>query len=97
MCKVEDKSKEEIVKIGRKIGEAFAEAEKKNIPCVLDTDTPLKVKKYISCGMKLCGEKKLKHGISLYTMAITCRQKREAVYEIHRNAHGYVDFVFKII
>ena len=69
MRKVEDKSKEEIVKIGRKIGEAFAEAEKKNIPCVLDTDTPLKVKKYICCGMKLCGEKKLKHGISLYTMA----------------------------
>lgn len=44
MRKVEDKSKEEIVKIGRKIGAAFAEAEKKNIPCVLDTDTPLKVK-----------------------------------------------------
>ena len=69
MRKVEDKSKAEIVKIGRKIGAAFAEAEKKNIPCVLDADTPLKVKKYIHCGMKLCGEKKLKHGISLYTMA----------------------------
>ncbi|MCM1497043.1 MAG: N-acetyltransferase [Clostridium sp.] len=47
----------------------FAEAEKKNIPCVLDTDTPLKVQKYIRCGMKLAGEKKLRHGISLYTMA----------------------------
>ena len=69
MRKVEDKSKEEIVKIGRKIGAAFAEAEKKNIPCVLDTDTLLKVRKYICCGMRLCGEKKLKHGISLYTMA----------------------------
>lgn len=69
MRKVEDKSKEEIVKIGRKIGALFAEAEKKNIPCVLDTDTLLKVRKYICCGMKLCGEKKLKHGISLYTMA----------------------------
>ncbi|MDE7278808.1 MAG: N-acetyltransferase [Oscillospiraceae bacterium] len=46
----------------------FAEAKKKNIPCVLDTDTPLKVKKYVRCGMKLCGEKKLKHGISLYTL-----------------------------
>lgn len=69
MRKVEDKSKEEIVKIGRKIGAAFAEAEKKNIPCVLDTDTLLKVRKYICCGMKLFGEKKLKHGISLYTMA----------------------------
>lgn len=32
-------------------------------------DTPLKVKKYIHCGMRLCGEKKLKHSISLYTMA----------------------------
>ena len=59
MRKVEDKSKEEIVKIGRKIGEAFVEAEKKNIPCVPDTDTLLKVRKYICCGMKLCGEKKI--------------------------------------
>lgn len=47
----------------------FAEAASKNIPCVLDTDTPLKVKKYIRCGMELCGEKKTGHGISLYTMA----------------------------
>ena len=53
----------------RVLEQPFAEAEKKNIPCVLDTDTPLKVRKYICCGMKLCGEKKLKHGISLYTMA----------------------------
>lgn len=35
MRKVEDKSKEEIVKIGRKIGEAFAEAEKKIFPVSL--------------------------------------------------------------
>lgn len=47
----------------------FAEADKMNIPCVLDTDTPLKVKKYTKCGMELCGEKKLKHSVSLYTMA----------------------------
>ncbi len=47
----------------------FAEADSRNIPCVLDTDTPLKVKKYIRCGMELCGEKKIKQGISLYTMA----------------------------
>lgn len=47
----------------------FAEADSKNIPCVLDTDTPLKVKKYIHCGMELCGEKKLKKGLSLYTLA----------------------------
>ena len=53
----------------RVLEQPFAEAEKKNIPCVLDTDTPLKVKKYIRCGMKLVGEKKLKAGFSLYTMA----------------------------
>lgn len=47
----------------------FAEAASKDIPCVLDTDTPLKVKKYIRCGMELCGKKKLRHGIFLYTMA----------------------------
>ena len=47
----------------------FAEADKKDIPCVLDTDTSLKVKKYIRCGMKLVAEKGLKEGISLYTMA----------------------------
>ncbi|MCM1561612.1 MAG: N-acetyltransferase [Butyrivibrio sp.] len=47
----------------------FAEADEKNIPCVLDTDTPLKVEKYIRCGMELAGEKKLRHGVSLYTMA----------------------------
>lgn len=47
----------------------FAEAEKKDIPCVLDTDTMIKVKKYIRCGMRMVGEKKLRNGISLYTMA----------------------------
>ncbi|MCM1385429.1 MAG: hypothetical protein NC243_12915, partial [Lachnoclostridium sp.] len=47
----------------------FAEAKEKNIPCVLDTDTPVKVQKYIHCGMKLVGEKKLRQGISLYVMA----------------------------
>lgn len=47
----------------------FAEARAKNIPCVLDTDTPLKVKKYVKCGMKMCAKKKLKNGVSLYTMA----------------------------
>ncbi|MDE7224573.1 MAG: N-acetyltransferase [Acetatifactor sp.] len=53
----------------RVLEQPFAEAEEKNIPCVLDTDTPLKVKKYIRCGMELAGEKKLKAGFSLYTMA----------------------------
>lgn len=47
----------------------FAEAKKKNVPCVLDTDTTLKVEKYSRCGMELAGEKNLRHGISLYTMA----------------------------
>lgn len=47
----------------------FTEAREKNIPCVLDTDTPLKVKKYVKCGMKMCGKKKLKSGVTLYTMA----------------------------
>ena len=37
----------------RVLEQPFAEAEKKNIPCVLDTDTPLKVKKYIRCGMEM--------------------------------------------
>ena len=46
----------------------FTEARVKNIPCVLDTDTPLKAKKYIKCGMKMCGKKRLKGGCSLYTM-----------------------------
>lgn len=53
----------------RVLEQPCAEATSKNIPCVLDTDTPLKVKKYIRCGMELCGEKKIRHGISLYTMA----------------------------
>lgn len=51
------------------LAQPFDEARKKNIPCVLDTDTPVKVEKYIRCGMKLVGEKKLRHGVSLYTMA----------------------------
>lgn len=46
----------------------FAEAASRGVFCVLDTDTPLKVRKYIRCGMELCGKKKLKHGILLYTM-----------------------------
>ncbi|MCM1543540.1 MAG: N-acetyltransferase [Blautia sp.] len=53
----------------------FAEADEKNIPCVLDTDTPLKVEKYIRCGMELAGEKKLRHGVSLYAMAYNAPQE----------------------
>ena len=36
----------------------FAEADTGDIPCILVTDTPLKVKKYPRCGMELCGEKR---------------------------------------
>ncbi|MCM1388066.1 MAG: hypothetical protein NC231_12120 [Bacillus sp. (in: Bacteria)] len=53
----------------RVLEQPFAEAETKRIPCVLDTDTPLKAAKYIRCGMKQVGEKKLRRGGSLYTMA----------------------------
>lgn len=58
----------------------FAEADSRNIPCVLDTDTPLKVKKYIHCGMELYGEKKIKQGISLYTMVYN-RKKGGSHYD----------------
>ena len=75
MRKVEDKSKEEIVKIGRKIGAAFAEAEKKNIPCVLDTDTPLKVKKYgYEARFTACGICTLMRELELYDLVFAlCR------------------------
>lgn len=60
----------------RVLEQPFAEAASKGIPCVLDTDTSLKVKKYIRCGMELCGEKKIKNGISLYTMVYNRRRER---------------------
>ena len=40
----------------------------RNIPCVLDTDTELKVKKYSSCGMKKTAETPIKGGGTMYTM-----------------------------
>lgn len=46
----------------------FHEARSQGIPCVLDTDTLLKVEKYKRCGMKKVGRKKLKSGQYLYTM-----------------------------
>ena len=46
----------------------FKEAEELGIPCVLDTDTKLKVAKYTKCGMKNTGSKKLKSGQYLYAM-----------------------------
>lgn len=42
----------------RVLEQPFAEAASKGIPCVLDTDTSLKIKKYIRCGMELCNEEK---------------------------------------
>lgn len=36
--------------------EPFRIARQRNIPCVLDIDTELKVKKYVSCGMKKATE-----------------------------------------
>ena len=61
----------------RVLEQPFAEAEEKNIPCVLDTDTPLKVKKYIRWGMELAGEKKLKAGFWLDTMAYNVSAGKE--------------------
>lgn len=53
----------------RKVLEApFKEAAKYGIPCVLDTDTELKMKKYASCNMELKAKKTLKSGQTLYTM-----------------------------
>ncbi|MCD8052148.1 MAG: GNAT family N-acetyltransferase [Clostridiales bacterium] len=48
--------------------EPFRIAQEQNIPCVLDTDTELKVKKYISCGMKKTAETQIKDGGTMYTM-----------------------------
>lgn len=46
----------------------FAEAESGKIPCVLDTDTETKMKKYEACGMKLAAKKATKSGCFLYAM-----------------------------
>ncbi|MCD8067948.1 MAG: N-acetyltransferase [Lachnospiraceae bacterium] len=48
--------------------EPFHIAQERNIPCVLDTDTELKVKKYVSCGMKKTAETPIKGGGRMYTM-----------------------------
>ncbi|MCD8006568.1 MAG: N-acetyltransferase [Oscillospiraceae bacterium] len=48
--------------------EPFRIANERNIPCVLDTDTELKVKKYTSCGMKKVAETPIKNGGTIYTM-----------------------------
>ncbi len=46
----------------------FNIAQKQNIPCVLDTDTKLKVKKYTSCGMKVTAETSIKKTGTMYTL-----------------------------
>ncbi|MCD7956050.1 MAG: GNAT family N-acetyltransferase [Lachnospiraceae bacterium] len=48
--------------------EPFRIAQERKIPCVLDTDTELKVKKYSSCGMKKTAETSIKGGEMMYTM-----------------------------
>lgn len=48
--------------------EPFRIARERKFPCVLDTDTELKVKKYISCGMKKMAETSIKGGGTMYTM-----------------------------
>ncbi|MCD7775351.1 MAG: N-acetyltransferase [Clostridiales bacterium] len=48
--------------------EPFIAAKSRNIPCVLDTDTELKMKKYISCGMRKAAETPIKGGGTMYTM-----------------------------
>ncbi|MCD7861951.1 MAG: GNAT family N-acetyltransferase [Lachnospiraceae bacterium] len=55
--------------------EPFRIAQERNIPCVLDTDTDLKVKKYISCGMKKAAETPIKGGGTMYTMEGEFRSK----------------------
>ena len=52
----------------RELGIGLVSYSMTHIPCVLDTDTPLKVTKYEKCGMKNTGKKALKSGASLYTM-----------------------------
>lgn len=46
----------------------FAEADRDGVFCVLDTDTKLKREKYIKCGMRNTGKKRLRSGQYLYTM-----------------------------
>ncbi len=48
--------------------EPFLKAKEQNILCVLDTDTELKVKKYISCGMKQVAKTPIKGCGYMYTM-----------------------------
>ncbi len=65
--------------------EPFRIARERNIPCVLDTDTELKVKKYISCGMKKTAETPIKGGGTMYTME---HQKKISQPTIHLGTHG---------
>lgn len=46
----------------------FSIADKNSIPCVLDTDTEIKVKKYERVGMRIAKCTRMSNGFSLYTM-----------------------------
>lgn len=46
----------------------FEEGRRLGVPVILETDADLKMKKYVSCGMRLYQERKLCEGTSLYDM-----------------------------
>ena len=50
------------------LAQPFAEAAEAGIPCILDTDTPLKAAKYGHAGMRIEKDAVLKSGIHMYTM-----------------------------
>lgn len=56
----------------------FSIAEEQNIPCVLDTDTELKVKKYEKCQMKVSRCRKMINGFPLYTMEYRIARTQKA-------------------
>ncbi|MCD8029133.1 MAG: GNAT family N-acetyltransferase, partial [Erysipelotrichaceae bacterium] len=52
--------------------EPFQNAKNNHIPCILDTDTLLKVQKYQHLGMKLVEENKMLNGQIVYTLEYSC-------------------------
>lgn len=63
----------------------FKEAKLSCIPCVLDTDTELKMKKYASCGMELKANIKLKSGVNFYAMEYRNSQKNKIAINLINN------------
>lgn len=51
------------------LNEAFAYADALGVPCVLDTDSQLKVDKYTHCGMRLIHHQKLVSQAEMFTLA----------------------------